>query len=258
MNGQTMRTATLQGILSYGTQWNLKFFFTPTQLASFALGTAIPISIEFRSGSTLIASKSDPINMNGNSNLLLLTYNSVNQTLSGSSIATGIYNSVSNPISVSGNAGSLSFFVIKEQLGSCPGSTPATCSDGTNIAGQRNLYCQKFAALYSVCVNRTTEISSGCRTIEFQLAVSGVAFIDTVDVVIASCSTPCQGNFIRYNLTIYAPEKVTLYSRMGYLDKAFNTQTFPGFYVSSFEKSDGSSRVPAFILFVMFLVMLVA
>jgi hypothetical protein len=259
MNGQTSQTAILQDILSYTSQWIFKFFFTPTQLASFSGGTIIPLSIQFRSGRTLLSSQTFPINMNGNSNWLNMTYNSVNQRLSGPTIATLAYNSVSNPLVTTGADGSMYLFVTLEKLGGCPTGTPVTCSDGTNIAASRNQYCQKLAEYYSVCVQKTTE-DVACRVSEFQLAVSGVAFIDTVDVSVLSCSTTCGptgavGTAVRYNVTIYAPEQETLDSRMSNLDKSFNTQTFPGFTVNSFIKSDGLSRIPTFILVITLLIM---
>jgi hypothetical protein len=184
IDGQTYRTSALDDTDSSTVDW--------PGIAFLESGGSYDITIELRTLTKIDPLDSDPINFDGNTNAMTVSYNTISGIVSGTGFPTGTYNSPENLLTVSGNGGELSIYFETLTLGGCSSGTSATCSGQTpeTIVG-RNQYCQASSEEITICVSPTTEESSGCREEDLISELASAADMEELDFDVGDCLQIC-------------------------------------------------------------------
>jgi len=200
----------------------------------------------------------DPIVFDQDQSTRTFQYNFANNQVSGIAIPASSYDSPQKLLKLTGTGierGELEFYFQKYTLGACNSGTPADCpGDKSEGIVSRDDFCRRKSDVASVCVEKTTEQGTTCRT-ELETEISKIALIDEYDVTITGCQKTCNGTRgVQYDVVFYAPEDKTLDSRRNRLTAALTAKTVPGFTVLSFEGGASSNMISLALMLVALLV----
>jgi len=212
----------------------------------------IDLVVEFRSLTGIDAYASTGVDFNSNTNTITLTYDFTTNQVSGTAITTGIYNSPTDLLTVTGSQGTINMYFEVLSVGgcdtgnsatdSCPGDTPASVVT-------RNAYCQAQNTQFTICIEETSEGSNSgnCRDTELIAQLAALSFSEEIDFAVSDCSNSCDNGGLQYDVTMYSPNNAVQVKKSALLTAAEATNSISGFNVLS---SPAVQTVASFGIFV--------